>query len=199
VPISASPAASRPIRTASGSCARWVTGDREVSSCTKPPTRSAFARVPIPSCAPSNQAATSTATLTAMLASPKESGVCRARPWCSTSQGVRPSRDSSKATIPVAKRNSPARSQARRVGRLPLICGGARTLEPYSRPARALEQHDPALLAQVLGRPLRRVERLRHRAGGRGPARDAELEHRARRMLETRQMVESCENGQEFY
>ena len=61
-----------------------------------------------------------------MLAAPNESRVCRAIPWCSTSHGGSPSRDSSSATIPAEKRTSPPVSMTSRRRSPPRRFGGAR-------------------------------------------------------------------------
>ena len=51
-----------------------------------------------------------------------------AMPWCSTSQGGRPSRDSRNATIPQAQRNRPKTSQTARATRPPRRSGAACTV-----------------------------------------------------------------------
>ncbi len=133
----------------------------------KPPTRSAFAAVPIPIRAPSSHASPRTATLTQMVAMPNESGVFREMPWCRTSHGESPSFDSSCATTARANTNSPATSTASRATRPPRTRGGACTsrtlLGWFDQSAAATDLADAAQDGNRRPRTHHAIHRLRNR------------------------------------
>src|SRR5690349_13441211 len=94
----------------------------------KRPIRTAFATVPSPGGPPSSQATTRMTTPTQTFASPNVSGVCFAIPWWRTSQGQRPSFDSSVSTIARAKSQSPKTRLTQRTAKPPRMTGCVRVL-----------------------------------------------------------------------
>lgn len=84
------------------------------------------------------------------LARPKVNGVWRAIPWCSTSHGESPSRDSSMSTIAAAYRRSPKTRLTERTTSPPRIRGCAR-LCAVKNASSWLGQLDPRAEGEALG------------------------------------------------
>lgn len=111
-PFRAMPPSSRATRGASA-----CTGGRRpsVASAARPTTTTLLA-VPMPGRCRSGIQASRTAAPTMMTTRPSGSPVCRASPWCSTSQEARPSPEATISAVLAPNRTSPANSWASRRG-----------------------------------------------------------------------------------
>ena len=81
---------------------------------------------------------------TTMFAVPNDSDVCSEMPWLSTSQGERPSSDSSRKHDPEREQEQADASDTERTTTEPRTRGGACTRSAYARAGHATERAQPA-------------------------------------------------------